>query len=201
MNQIPNECVDLIYLDPPFNSNHNYVAVFGDDGQVDAQLRDIWRWTVETENTYQRLPHGPLLDAIDGIRLIAGANSPMAAYAVYMGRRLVKMREVLKPTGSIYLHCDPTASHYLKLLMDTIFGASNFRSELHWYYYNKMHDRRKRVFPAATDTILFYVKDAKSKFPFHQLTEMRETPVKQLVRRKVNGRMVNARDDDGKLMY
>ena len=85
LRDLPDECIDLIYLDPPFNSNSNYAAVFGDKGRVAAQLKDVWRWTVETEENYQRLPHGKLLDAINGIRLIAGENSRMAAYAVFMG--------------------------------------------------------------------------------------------------------------------
>ena len=201
LKELPDECVDLIYLDPPFNSNHNYVAAFGDKGRVGAQLRDIWRWTVETENSYQRLLHGKLLDAVNAVRLISGENSPMAAYAVFMGRRLAELHRVLKPTGSIYLHCDPNANWLLRVLMDTIYGTGNFRSEIHWYYYNKMHDRRKKLFPAATDTVLFYARDVTSDFPFTQLTEPREKPVHQLVRRKVDGRMVNAKDDEGHVIY
>ena len=201
LQELPSECVDLIYLDPPFNSNHNYVAAFGDKGSVDAQLRDIWRWTVETENAYQRLPEGRLRNAINAFRLVSGESSPMAAYALFMGRRLVELHRVLKPTGSIYLHCDPTANWLLRVLLDAVFGETNFRNEILWYYYNKMHDRRKRMFPSATDTIFFYVKDMERDFFYSQLTEKRDKPVTQLKRRKVDGKMVNARDDDGKLMY
>ena len=84
LRQLPDECVALIYLDPPFNSNQFYVAAFGDKGTVAQQLRDVWRWTVETENTFQRLPHGGLLDCLRGIKLQAGENSKMAAYCVYI---------------------------------------------------------------------------------------------------------------------
>ena len=125
----------------------------------------------------------------------------MQSYLTMMAVRLLEMRRVLKDTGSIYLHCDPTASHYLKALMDAVFGARNFRNEVHWYYYNKMHDRRKKLFPAATDTLLFYAKDREGEFYFKQLTELRDKPVRQLKRKKVDGKMVNARDTDGKLMY
>ncbi len=201
LKELPDECVDLIYLDPPFNSNQNYVAAFGDKGRVEAQLRDIWRWTVETENAYQRMANGKTLDAINAVRLVRGETSPMAAYAVFMARRLEEMRRVMKKTASIYLHCDPNANWLLRVLMDAVFGAGQFKNEIIWHYYNKMHDRRKRLYPAATDTIFFYVKDAKSKFAFQQLTELRDEPVRQLVRRKVNGRMVNARDEDGNVMY
>ena len=82
----------------------------------------------------------------------------MMAYLTMMAPRLIELHRVLKETGSIYLHCDPTASHYLKRLMDAVFGPKNFRNEVIWYYYNKIHDRRKNLFPRATDTLLFYCK-------------------------------------------
>ena len=104
LRELPDECVDLIYADPPFNSNHNYVAAFGDRGSVEAQLRDIWRWTVESETQYQRLPHGKLLDAVNAVRLVRGETSPMAAYALFMGRRLMELHRVLKRNRSLYLH-------------------------------------------------------------------------------------------------
>ena len=104
---LPNECIDLIYIDPPFNSNQNYVAAFGDKGRVDSQLRDICRWTVETENSFKRLKRGRLLDCLSGIRLQSGEQSKMASYAVFMGRRLYELERVLKSTGTLYLHCDP----------------------------------------------------------------------------------------------
>ena len=135
------------------------------------------------------------------MQALRGTQLRLLAYLSYMAQHLLIMKRILKPTGSIYYHCDPTASHYIKALMDAVFGHENFRSEIHWYYYNKMHDRRKKLFAAATDTILFYVKKSKLDFTFHQLTESREKPVRQLKRKKVNGRMVNARDDDGNLIY
>ena len=96
LRELPDECVDLIYLDPPFNSNHNYVAAFGDKGSVDAQLRDIWRWTVESETQHQRLPEGPLRNAINAVRLVSGETSPMASYALFMGRRLGRVHTTSK---------------------------------------------------------------------------------------------------------
>ena len=149
--------MDLIYLDPPFNSNQFYVATFGDKGMVRAQLRDIWRWTAETENTYQRrIPHGRLLDCLRGIILQTGEQSKMAAYCVYMGRRLAEMHRVLKPTGSIYLHCDPHANAYLRILMDVIFGENQFRNELIWSYRTGGSSRRQ--FSKKHDVLLWYSK-------------------------------------------
>ena len=129
---LPDESVDLVYLDPPFNSNANYNVLFKEQsGEASpAQIRaftDTWEWTQEAVRTYEQEiitnPSVPanVKDMISAFRQFVGGNA-MLAYLVMMTPRLVELRRVLKPTGSIYLHCDPTASHYLKLLMDTIFG-------------------------------------------------------------------------------
>ena len=157
LKDLPDGCVDLIYLDPPFNSNHNYVAAFGDKGRVDAQLRDIWRWTVETENAYQRLPHGSLLNAVNAVRLVSGDTSPMAAYSIFMGRRLAELHRVLKPTGSIYLHCDPNANWCLRILLDSVFDSHNFRSEIIWRRTNAKGLAFKG-YPNNFDTLFYYAK-------------------------------------------
>ena len=162
MRELPDECVDLIYLDPPFNSNQFYVAAFGDKGMVRAQLRDIWSWTVETENAFQRIPHGRLLDCLRGIILQTGEQSKMAAYCVYMGRRLAEMHRVLKSTGSIYLHCDPHANAYLRILMNAIFGENQFRNEIVWHY-NKWTNAASH-FQRNHDTLFFYAKSGKAKY-------------------------------------
>ena len=194
------ESVDLIYLDPPFNSNQDYAAPVGSKA-AGAAFKDAW-----TLSDLDVAWMGLIADEKPALAhtLNAAGHSHgkgMQSYLTMMAVRLLEMRRVLKDTGSIYLHCDPTASHYLKALMDAIFGASNFRNEVHWYYYNKLHDRRKKLFPAATDTLLFYAKDRKGEFYFKQLTELRDKPVRQLKRKKVDGKMVNARDTDGNLMY
>ena len=129
---LPDESVDLVYLDPPFNSSGNYNVLFKEQsGEASpAQIRaftDTWEWTQEAVRTYEQEiitnPSVPanVKDMISAFRQFVGGNA-MMAYLVMMTPRLVELRRVLKPTGSIYLHCDPTASHYLKLLMDTIFG-------------------------------------------------------------------------------
>ena len=162
IRELPDECIDLIYLDPPFNSNQFYVAAFGDKGIVNQQLRDIWRWTVESQNAFDGLPHGQLRDSLRGVRLQAGEKSPMAAYAVFMARRLAEMRRVLKPSGSIYLHCDPHANAYLRVLMDGVFGEKQFRNEIAWCYSGPSNTTR--WFPRKHDTILFYAKSNAAKF-------------------------------------
>lgn len=191
------ESVDLIYLDPPFNSNTNYAAPIGSEA-AGAAFTDTWSLSdVDAEWINLIEVRYPALHRV----LLAAMTDSDKSYLTYMAARLLEMRRVLKPTGSIYLHCDPTMGHYLKLVMDAVFGRKNFRNEVHWYYYNKMPDRRKKLFAAASDTLFFYAKDATADFTFHRLTEKRDKPVRQLKRKKVAGKMVNARDADGRLMY
>jgi site-specific DNA-methyltransferase (adenine-specific) len=136
---IADESIDLVYLDPPFNSSRTYNVLFKDESgqESEAQIEafeDTWHWNQETEATYAEIvthsaPHvGEMIAALRGF---VGTNQ-MMAYLVMMAARLVELHRVLKPTGSLYLHCDPTASHYLKVVLDTIFGVSNFRNEIIW---------------------------------------------------------------------
>lgn len=138
-NYVASESVDLIYLDPPFNSNRNYNVLFRENGksESDAQIQaftDTWHWSEQAELAYAELVeanHVPqrVSDLIVAMRSFIGSNDVMA-YLVMMTLRLLELHRVLKPTGSIYLHCDPTASHYLKVVMDTIWGPKNFRNEI-----------------------------------------------------------------------
>jgi DNA modification methylase len=204
---IDDESINLIYLDPPFKSNQDYNVLFTEkDGtQAAAQIlafEDTWEWNPVAVSAYESVVEagGQVSLAMQAFHRLLGGND-MMAYLAMMAPRLIELRRVLRNTGSIYLHCDSTASHYLKLLMDAIFGLRNFRNEIYWYYYNKMHDRRKKLFPRATDSILFYVKDVDSDFTFHQLTEKLAEPVKRLARKKVGGRMVNVKDEEGHVVY
>jgi DNA modification methylase len=204
---IKDETVDLIYLDPPFKSNQDYNVLFEEQNgtRSAAQIQvfgDTWQWDQAAAKSFEETVEkgGRVSQALQAFRQLLG-DTDMLAYISMMAPRLVEMRRVLKSTGSIYLHCDPTANHYLKMLMDSVFGPENFRNEIIWYYYNKMHDSRKNLFPKANDTILFYVKDVKSDFTYHQLKEMREKPVQQLMRKKVDGRMVNVKDEEGHVVY
>ena len=157
---LKDETVDLVYLDPPFNSAQNYNAFFHEKDGTDAasQIRafqDTWRWNQESQKVYEGLilQPGKVGEVMQSFHTFLGTND-MMAYLAMMAPRLVELRRVLKPTGSLYLHCDPTASHYLKLLLDAVFGHDKFRSEIIW--------KRTSAHSAAVrwndvhDTILFY---------------------------------------------
>jgi site-specific DNA-methyltransferase (adenine-specific) len=164
---IPDACVDLIYLDPPFNSNASYNVLFKEQKtgkQSAAQImafEDTWHWTLkESQVAYEevvRSGHTKLSDLIQAMRKVLGEND-MLAYLVMMAVRLIELRRVMKPAGSIYLHCDTTASHYLKLVMDALFRPENFRSEITWKRTNVHNDSKD--WSDVADILLYYVKDA-----------------------------------------
>ena len=155
--------IDLIYLDPPFNSNVNYNAFFQEQtGELsDAQItafEDTWHWGLESEAAYRAaVTGGPekLADLLQAMRAFLG-QSDMMAYLSMMAPRIAELHRVLKPTGSIYLHCDPTASHYLKLLMDSAFGPKNFRNEITWQR-TESHNTAVKYGNVA-DILLYYGK-------------------------------------------
>lgn len=167
---IQNESVDLIYLDPPFNSSRNYNVLFKDEHGTDSEAQilafeDTWHWGQESEQTYtELLTEAPdqVARMIEVLRGFIGTNQ-MLAYLVMMTARLVELHRVLKPTGSLYLHCDSTASHYLKIILDAIFGAKNFRNEIIWKR-QTAHSDAKHQFANVTDTLLFYVKSTEAQF-------------------------------------
>lgn len=160
---VRDESVDLIYLDPPFNSNATYNVLFGEKNGTSSQAQitafdDTWHWGPDSEQTYMEIvTEGPkkLADLVQALRSFLGQND-MMAYLVMMAVRLAELRRVLKPTGSIYLHCDPTASHYLKLLMDAVFDPRNFRNEIVWQRTSSHNDSKK--WGAVHDVVLYYSK-------------------------------------------
>ena len=163
---VADESVDLIYLDPPFNSNANYNVLFKEkSGQHShAQItafEDTWEWGAEAEETYYEtvLKGGRLAEFIQAFRVIIG-QSDMMAYLVMMAPRLKELHRVLKSTGGIYLHCDPTASHYLKLLMDAVFGVENFKTEIIWKRSSAHSDGKqgRKQHGRIHDVLLFYTK-------------------------------------------
>ncbi|MHB1111243.1 MAG: site-specific DNA-methyltransferase, partial [Devosia sp.] len=164
---VADESVDLVYLDPPFNSNATYNVLFkAPDGQSSqAQIEafdDTWHWNESAEDAYWQVLRGPNSDAakmLEAMRGFLGEND-MMAYLSMMAIRLIELRRVLKPTGSLYLHCDPTASHYLKILLDAVFGKEAFTNEVVW----------KRTTPkglaftryaSTSDTLLYYRRSSK----------------------------------------
>ncbi|MGI9558300.1 MAG: DNA methyltransferase [Thermodesulfobacteriota bacterium] len=151
------DCVDLIYLDPPFNSKKNYQAPIGSEA-AGAAFKDTWTLS-DVDNVW----HGEIAEkepavyrAIDASELTH--NKGMKSYLIMMAVRLIEMRRILKKKGSIYLHCDPTASHYLKMLMDAVFDKGNFRNEIIWHYGGRGAKAVSKQFPKNADTILFYCK-------------------------------------------
>lgn len=157
---VPDASVDLIYLDPPFNSQADYNVIFRDQtGQVSgAQIlafKDTWQWGRESEQALEDLMagHGQLASFLTDLVGFLGHNS-LSAYLAMMSVRLVELRRVLKPTGSLYLHCDPSASHYLKMILDVIFGAQHFRNEIIWKR-TTAHSGAKKYAPIH-DVILYY---------------------------------------------
>lgn len=165
LRDIHDETADLIYLDPPFNSKRDYNAFFtSQDGKVsDASImafEDTWQWGEQAQNEYNELLKNPNAGSIAETILPALraflAQSDMMAYLVMMASRLVELKRVLKSTGSLYLHCDPTASHYLKIMLDGVFGATNFRNEIIWCY--SQGGKSKKHFGKKHDVILWYSK-------------------------------------------
>ena len=122
----------------------------------------------------------------------------MPGYLIWLNARLYEMKRLLKKSGTIYLHLDWHAVSYVKAEMDKIFGIDCFRNEVIWYYYNKLHGAKKRVFPRATETIFYYLKNPESNFRFQFLTEERDQPVKKLKYSFVGGKIVNDKDENGK---
>ena len=162
---VGDETVDLIYLDPPFNSAKNYNVLFAEqDGtRAAAQIKafeDTWRWDESASAAYHEIVEagGKVSEVMQAFRLFVGTND-MLAYLSMMAPRLVEMHRVLKETGSLYLHCDPTAAHYLKLLLDAVFGPEHFRNEIVWKRTGAHSDPKR--YGANIDILLFYTKSDK----------------------------------------
>jgi DNA modification methylase len=160
---VRDESVDLVYLDPPFNSRQDYNVLFAekDGSQSSSQIHafeDTWEWNLEAQRSYEEIVEhgGRVADALRAFKTFL-FNSDMMAYLAMMAPRLIELRRVLKETGSIYLHCDPTASHYLKILTDAVFGPQFFRNEITWRR-TSAHANVGQKFAVVQDRLLFYSK-------------------------------------------
>ena len=194
MNGMNSDSVDLIYLDPPFNSKRTYSAPIG-SAAAGASFKDMWTWQDVDEQHLESL-FDEYPDLVNYIRTVSGTHSkPMMAYTTYMAQRIIQMKRILKDTGSIYLHCDPTASHYLKVIMDSIFGYNNFRNEVIWYYrrwssvsgqFQKMHD------------IIFWYSNSDD-YTFTKPLQEYSNPdyIETTVRGVVDGKLVRLKDETG----
>lgn len=187
MRGMNSETVDLIYLDPPFNSKHDYAAPIGSRA-AGAAFKDTWTlrdvdiaWLDLVEAKHPRLH-----------RIILAAMSKSdKSYLIYMAVRILEIHRILKPTGSVYLHCDPTMSHHLKLVMDAIFGKKHFRNEVIWHY--RKWSSGKYQFQRNHDVVLFYGKEGKER-PFNQLYMPRAESTEK---RFGTGKIVSGHDEYG----
>ncbi len=192
---IASESVDLIYLDPPFNSNRDYNILFAeqDGSRAASQIKafgDTWRWDQGAEETYYEVVErsGDVSQVLQAFRTFLGP-SDMLAYLTMMAPRLVELRRVLKKSGTIYLHCDPTASHYLKILMDAVFKPERFLNEIAWCY--NVGGKGKRHWARKHDIILFYSKSNDWFFDGLSVGVQRDTGTKSF-----GGKM--GTDEDGR---
>jgi site-specific DNA-methyltransferase (adenine-specific) len=202
---VKNETVDLVYLDPPFNSNTNYNVLFAekDGSKAASQIQafsDTWTWTQESESVFAEIvmAGGRVADCLQAFRTFLGACD-MLAYLVMMAPRLLELRRVMKPTASIYLHCDPTASHYLKMLMDAVFGPENFRNEIIWKRTTSKSLMTRRL-PSNHDVILNYQAspdacwNADAMFSAYDLANLDEKTAGKYGQRDKDGRLYQLTD-------
>ena len=188
--EMPDESVDLIYLDPPFNSKRLYNAFIG--GAQWVAFNDTWHWSEAVDDFHDVASHpGALANTMEGLRHILGEGANLA-YLSYMANRLNECWRVLKPTGSIYLHCDPTMSHYLKIVMDGIFDERNFRNEIVWHY--RKWSNGKYTFQRNHDVILFYSRTLDTRRTFNQLYMPRAAST---VKRFGDAKILSGFDDAG----
>jgi site-specific DNA-methyltransferase (adenine-specific) len=167
---IKDESIDLVYLDPPFNSKRDYNLLFRtpkgqeSDAQISA-FDDTWHWGEQAEREFSELLHQENTDVSEMIQSLRRflKESDMMAYLVMMANRLLELHRVLKSSGSLYLHCDPTASHYLKIVLDAVFGVENYRNEITWKRTSSHNDAR-RNFSNLNDILFFYTKSDKYLF-------------------------------------
>jgi len=189
---VMDESVDLIYLDPPFNSSRNYNVLFRDEKGAESEsqitaFEDTWHWNNTAEETYHQLiTDSPISEMISAIIALTNKGE-MGAYLVMMAARLIELHRVLKPTGSLYLHCDPTASHYLKMILDGIFGPQNYRNEIVWQR-TSTHSDAKRKFADISDTLFFYTKSDRYVFSVQHIPHSEEYIARDYKYTDENGR-------------
>ena len=156
LNGLNSEIADLIYLDPPFNSKRVYSAPVGSKA-AGTSFKDIWTWQ-DVDEQYLESLSDEYPDLVEYIKIIGLIHSKaMMSYITYMAQRVIQMHRILKPTGSLYYHCDPTAGHFVKLILDAIFGRKNFVNEIIWSYQGT--GESKVAFKRKHDDLYFYTKN------------------------------------------
>lgn len=179
--------VDLVYIDPPFASGADYakkVYIRRNPKVAEAIAQAEQELDIDELKAFEEKMYGDVWDK--------------EKYLNWMYENLMAIKSIMSETASIYVHLDFHIGHYVKILMDEIFGEENYQNDIYWYYYNKLHGATKKVFPRATDMILYYVKNRDAGFVFHHLTEERDKPVKKLKYSFVDGHIQNNKDENGK---
>ena len=179
--------VDLVYIDPPFASGADYakkVYVRRNPKVAEAIVQAEQELDIDELKVFEEKMYGDVWDK--------------EKYLNWMYENLMAIKSVMSENASIYVHLDFHIGHYVKVLMDEIFGEENYQNDIYWYYYNKLHGATKKVFPRATDMILYYVKNRDEGFVFHHITEERDKPVKKLKYSFVDGHIQNNKDENGK---
>lgn len=179
--------VDLVYIDPPFASGADYakkVYVRRNPKVAEAIVQAEQELDIDELKVFEEKMYGDVWDK--------------EKYLNWMYENLMAIKSVMSENASIYVHLDFHIGHYVKVLMDEIFGEENYQNDIYWYYYNKLHGATKKVFPRATDMILYYVKNRDEGFVFHHITEERDKPVKKLKYSFVDGHIKNNKDENGK---
>ncbi|RKJ45386.1 site-specific DNA-methyltransferase [bacterium 1XD8-76] len=179
--------VDLVYIDPPFASGADYakkVYIRRNPKVAEVIAQAEQELDIDELKAFEEKMYGDVWDK--------------EKYLNWMYENLMAIKSIMSETASIYVHLDFHIGHYVKILMDEIFGEENYQNDIYWYYYNKLHGATKKVFPRATDMILYYVKNRDAGFVFHHLTEERDKPVKKLKYSFVDGHIQNNKDENGK---
>ncbi len=190
--------VDLIYIDPPFDTGADFSFMAGVP-DYKGTAEDDSREFIKKPSLIEQKAYRDTWGVTEEEKRLGIA--PLDKYLRWFYESVVLLHELLKDTGAIYVHLDWHVGHYAKAILDEVFGVQNYRNDIYWYYYNKMHDARKGLFPRATDMIFYYVKNASADYVFNAQHEKRDKPVQQLARKKIDGRMVNVKDAEGNLVY
>lgn len=179
--------VDLVYIDPPFASGADYakkVYIRKNPKVAEAIAKAEEELDIEELRAFEEKMYGDIWNKED--------------YLNWMYENLIAIKSIMNENAAIFVHLDWNVGHYVKILLDEVFGQDNFRNEIIWYYYNKLHGSRKKVFPRATDTIFYYLKNSETDFVFEHQTEERDSPVTKLKYSFKNGKIVNDKDENGK---
>lgn len=198
LREFPSACIDLIYLDPPFNSNRDYNVIFKDEtgAAPPAQIKaftDTWKWHMAIDAYQEVVSNGGAVARLLGAMFDAIGKNDVMAYLSIMALRLNELHRVLKSNGSLFLHCDPTASHYLKLLLDAQFGKTNFRNEIIWHY--RKWPSGKAQFQRNHDVIFFYSEsDSKERHFKAHMMERTESTLKRFGTKKI----ISGYDEEGR---